>query len=154
MRWGETQVLELPPGATNIATSERCRIHGMMMMPEAPTPGSALAPSLPSAEAATAASVASAPTVSITPSSGTQELSAPNVLTFQAHPELNYDYGRRVMNGMLDADVAHGRLTHEDADRLKEQVLAWDHEEFPVAIELMRRLFAPIVPRSHGGSSG
>lgn len=41
----------------------------------------------------------------------------------QAHPELNYEYGRKVMEGMLGADAAHGRLTHEEAARLKEQVL-------------------------------
>eukprot|EP00904_Undaria_pinnatifida_P005652 jgi/Undpi1/2216/HiC_scaffold_12.g05602.m1 len=75
----------------------------------------------------------------------------PNLLTFQAHPELNYEYGRRVMEGMLDADVKAGRLTHEKARRLKEQVSAWDHKEFPLALELMRRLFQPIVPRENGG---
>eukprot|EP00752_Nemacystus_decipiens_P007802 g6968.t1 len=75
----------------------------------------------------------------------------PSVLTFQAHPELNYEHGRRVMNGILDGDVVLARLTDEQAAKLKDQVLAWDHREFPVALELMRQLFAPIVPRSHGG---
>lgn len=40
----------------------------------------------------------------------------------QAHPELNYEYGRRVLGGMLDNDVALGRLTNEEASELKAQV--------------------------------
>lgn len=40
----------------------------------------------------------------------------------QAHPELNYKYGRKVMDGMLDADAASGRLNHEEAQKLKQQV--------------------------------
>eukprot|EP00903_Cladosiphon_okamuranus_P012866 g12017.t1 len=129
------EVVKLPPGATNISTSGRCEIHGMIMMSK--VEGTAASPRAVSSSSAS--------------SSATRGPSTPSILTFQAHPELNYEYGRRVMNGILDGDVVLGRLTHDQAAKLKEQVLTWDHQEFPVAVELMRQLFAPIVPRSHGG---
>ncbi|CAN0366087.1 unnamed protein product, partial [Ectocarpus sp. 12 AP-2014] len=111
------EVVTLPPNATNISTSPRCEIHGMIM-----------------AQKSTITTTTTT-TEGDGPSSGLGEHFMPNLLTFQAHPELSYEYGREVMNGMLDGDVALGRITHEEASRLKEQVFAWDHEEFPVALE-------------------
>ncbi|CAM9599772.1 unnamed protein product [Ascophyllum nodosum] len=114
----DDEVVELPPDATNIATSQYCRIHGSIMVTDA----------------------------------GQEGRRRPNLLTFQAHPEFNYEYGRRVLDGILDADVEKGRLTQEMANSLKKQVLAWDHKEFPVTMELIRQLFDPIVPQRNGGS--
>ncbi|CAM9945063.1 unnamed protein product, partial [Ectocarpus sp. 8 AP-2014] len=96
------EVARLPPNATNISTSPRCEIHGMIMVPKITT------------KATTTTEGNGRP-------SGLGEQFTPNLLTFQAHPELNYEYGREVMNGMLDGDVALGRITHEEASRLKEQ---------------------------------
>lgn len=43
-------------------------------------------------------------------------------LSGKAHPELNYEYGRKIMDGLLDADVAAERLTHEQAQSFKDEV--------------------------------
>ncbi|CAN0366591.1 unnamed protein product, partial [Ectocarpus sp. 12 AP-2014] len=96
------EVVKLAPNAANISTSPRCEIHGMIMMPKTTT-------------------TTTTTTEGDGPSSGLGEHFTPNLLTFQAHPELSYEYGREVMNGMLDGDVALGRITHEEASRLKEQ---------------------------------
>ncbi|CAN0323451.1 unnamed protein product, partial [Ectocarpus sp. 13 AM-2016] len=102
------EVVKLPPNATNISTSPRCEIHGMIMVPK------------------TTKTTTTATTATTTEGDGSSlglvEHFTPNLLTFQAHPELSYEYGREVMNGMLDGDVARGRITHEEASRLKEQV--------------------------------
>lgn len=77
------QVVELPPGATNFATSRRCKVHGMMMMPGSSTPAPTPSPTTAEAAAAAASILTSSSEIKGAPAPGDPDPPAPSVLTFQ-----------------------------------------------------------------------